>query len=81
MNHNDEQQNFKREIKIFDKIVKNLTILYTAGGDINVLNIPDKPLPVVTSAPYKEGGHLELARLEKLERLQQEKLLRKSVGS
>jgi hypothetical protein len=45
------------------------------------LDIPDKPIPVIPSAPYKEGGHLELARLEKLERLQQEKLLRKSIGS
>jgi len=45
------------------------------------LNIPDRPIPVITSAPYKEGGHLELARLEKLERLQQERLLRKSIGS
>ncbi len=45
------------------------------------MNIPDKPIPVITSAPYKEGGHLELARLEKLERLQQERLLRKSIGS
>lgn len=69
MNHNDEQQNFKREINIFDKIVKNLTTLYNAGGDIKVLNIGDKLIPILTSAPYKEGGHLELARLEKLERL------------
>lgn len=35
MNHNDSQQNFKREIKLFDRIQKSLVLLYNNAYERN----------------------------------------------
>lgn len=67
MNHKDSTQNFKREIKLFDRVVVRLTDLYNNEGklprgwkneNINVSILSDK-----------EGGNYEqMQRLESRER-------------
>lgn len=37
MNHNDSQQNFRREIKLFDTVITRLTELYQSGGNLNAV--------------------------------------------
>lgn len=38
MNHNDSAQNFRREIKLFERCIKKLTELYQNGGNLNAVS-------------------------------------------
>jgi signal peptidase I len=57
MNHKDSSQNFKREIKLFDRVVVRLTDLYNNEGKLprgwNNENIN------VSILSDKEGGNYE----------------------
>jgi hypothetical protein len=61
MNHNDSQQNFRREIKLFDRTIARLTELYQSSGNLNaVAGWGEGTLQL------QEGGNPELMnRLEK----------------
>ena len=61
MNHNDSQQNFKREIKLFDRCIKKLTDLYQAGGNLAAVQDWNQPMhdPVEVAA-LREGGNPEM---------------------
>ena len=62
MNHNDSQQNFRREIRLFDRIQKRLVELYNNAYDRNNWS--------AISEQEKEGGKFEaIQRLEAKERL------------
>ena len=63
MNHNDSLQSFKREIKMFDRIIVSLTELYQNGGQMprsfNLINQN-------SAQSDKEGGNVEMMQ-QKLE--------------
>jgi hypothetical protein len=57
MNQNDSHQNFKREIKMFDKCINNLLELYSNGGNIVVNKSIEN---FARSQADKEGGNFEI---------------------
>ena len=62
MNHKDANQNFKREIKLFDRVVVRLTDLYNNEGKLPRGWNVDKDVSVLSD---KEGGNYEqMQRLE-----------------
>lgn len=71
MNHNDSQQSFKREIKLFERCIKRLTELYQSGGDLSAVQgwgAHAEAAPSISAGPQdKEGGHPEM--MNKLERM------------
>lgn len=71
MNHNDSQQSFRREIKLFERCIKKLTELYQNGGDLSAVSGwgPNaEAAPSISAGPQdKEGGHPEM--MNKLERM------------
>jgi hypothetical protein len=59
MNHNDSQQCFKREIKLFDRVITRLSDVYF--GDPN--------MSYVTDNSENEGGNFEqMQRMEDIDR-------------
>ena len=62
MNHNDSANNFKREIRLFDRIQKKLVELYNNANERNNWS--------AISEQEKEGGKFEaIQRLEAKEKL------------
>ena len=60
MNHNDSQQCFKREIKLFERVIARLNDVYF--GDPNMSYVSDNS--------ENEGGNFEqLARHEEIEKM------------
>ena len=56
MNHKDPQNNFRREILLFEKVIKQLTKLFEANGNLNHMN---RMVQDYQPNRYEEGGHFE----------------------
>ena len=55
MNHNDKQQSFRREIKLFDKCITRLRDLYKNNGELGKNESRSR-----LELSENEGGHLEM---------------------
>ena len=58
MNHNDKQQSFKREIRMFDKCIQNRGYLSVAQ-EISSQNYEHRPLPKNCSTIVNVGSRPE----------------------
>ena len=68
MNHNDKQQSFKREIRLFDKVIVRLQELYSNNGNLPKVEYSRSRMDLSEN----EGGNNEMQqRLEEEERKRQ----------
>lgn len=70
MNHNDKQQSFKREIRLFDRVIAALQDLYNNNG-----NLPNYR-PSRMDLSENEGGNFEMQK-----QLEEEKMKELEVAT